>query len=271
MKVDSIFLSSYSSNIFCLLGLLEKIKPDLERVEFWSCLGNSSLILFFKVLGYNYLKSFDELKKVPFIEEMTTGFNLFLEDEENKKAILKSFLLSYLKNSTIFNEKTTLEEVKKLTKISLCFPLWDEEKEKEKVLDEVDTPEVLFIDAVLASLTCLGIYSNYIIDKKVYKNLQMINPFPKNHIRIKKDHINIFNVSNFSKDDLFFETSPLQKVEKELVNINYCNHKKLQKNNTNSIFLPSFLKKEVTEKYFKEIFLTGYKSGEIILRENNEK
>ena len=58
---NSVFMNCYSTNIYNTLGALTELKEDLSDIIIWNTLGNSSLIIFLKILGFNYNQMFEIL------------------------------------------------------------------------------------------------------------------------------------------------------------------------------------------------------------------
>jgi hypothetical protein len=176
---ESIFLNGCGSNIFTSLGALDKLRNKLENVRIWNVCGNSSLILYFKIIGMTSKQTFDVLKDFNIINTFINGHSLFPENEEEKTEYIKNFLEKFLlKKQTLFKTDTTLEEVEKITGITPCFIVWNRTDKRIDNLNPNDTPNLKLLDCIMATLTNIGVFNSYKIKSTEYSSLENIESFP---------------------------------------------------------------------------------------------
>lgn len=263
---DSVMINSFGDDIFTNIGALKNIKDKLVKVNHWNVVGNSSLILFLKVLGYDYDKTFNIISEFKLLSYTLNLNNLMIDDQDRKLSLLRSWLESHIQKTKIFNENVTLEDVFKLTKINTCFLVWEKENKKIININSETYPKIKFLDAVLVSLTCVGMYSSYILEKRIYSNLISIDSFPYKHAVKDKSILYIFSSVEYSdQEESLLETNPFGELEREAISQQY---------NRNNIFLnyikenikdnllvtySQINKKNLNSKEKKNLFNIGYK------------
>jgi hypothetical protein len=173
---ESIFLNGSGSNIFTSLGALDKLKNKIENIRIWNVCGNSSLILYFKLLGFTSKQTFDIIKEFNIINTLINGHSLFPEIEDEKIEFIKKFLEKYL--TKIIKNDTNLEEIEQLTGITPCFIVWNRTTKTIDNLNSKDTPKLKLLDCVMTTLCNIGVYNIYKIKNNEYSSLENIECFP---------------------------------------------------------------------------------------------
>ena len=216
---NGIFTHSDGSNLFTVLGCLHSAKDLVRETVIWNSSGCSSLILFFKCLGYTFFQTFDILKEFELINSMVNCSSVLLEDEEQKKDFIKNWLIDKIEENGILNKDSNLVEIYKSHNLFFNFIMWCRTEEKIIQCNPKTKPDFTLIDCVMASLCCIGTYKTYTIDKYVFSNISIINNIPYEHIfEVKKEVKNLYvfihTFHNFSHS---FKSGPLNKNEDEII------------------------------------------------------
>ena len=259
-------LNSSGEDIFTVLGSLKNSKNQLIKTTNWNCVGNSSLILFLKILGYDYDKISDILLEFKLLSYTLNLNNLMIEDQDRKLSFLKNWIETQIEKTKIFDETVELGEVYKLTKINPCFIVWLKEEKKIININSIDNPDIRLLDIMLISLTSIGMYTTYILDKKIYSNLVSIDPYPYKYSFKDKNILYVFSKVEYKEqEDSLLEPGPFQELEREAISQHY---------NRNNIYLEyikenikenllvihcEINKKNLNQKEKKSLFNLGYK------------
>lgn len=257
-----IFIYSDGSNIFTLLGFLNGIKEKIREVMVWNNCGISALVLFFKVLGYNYKQIFDLIKDFELISSMINGSSLLIEDEEEKMNHIKSWLTNYLDFNGFLNSKSTLLEIFNRQKFFLNFILWSKNKQQIITANANTNPDMTLIDCVMASLCGIGLYSNYTIDDNVFSNSLVVNPIPIEKVFNAVDNIEIKTLYIMNKKHYNFKfgkkfNSPLVLIENEILK---------QNNELNNYLVEKILNEKENQEDFIKMY-SYFSRGRIIIDE----
>lgn len=189
--MNSLYVSCHSTGIITALGVLYKINRNIEHISIWNVTSCGSLILFMRCMGFTYKQTIDILS------DNNELFNYFhyssltnINQKDNLNTI-KIFLIDILNLNDIFNENVTLEEVFRLTNIFPCFIVFDKNLKSIINLNPIDYGKYKFLDCVLASLTYMGIYEEYIYKDHKFSNVLVINPYPSEYFYNKTPAISI--------------------------------------------------------------------------------
>jgi hypothetical protein len=256
-----IFMYSDGSNIFTLLGFLNGIKQKIREVMVWNSCGVSALILFFKVLGYNYRQIFNLIKDFDLISSMINGSSLLIEDETEKKNHIKNWLIAHLDQNGFLNPDSTLLEIFKSEKFFLNFILWSKNEQKIITANANNNPDMTLVDCVMSSLCSIGLYSHYSVDNNVFSNSLVINPIPIEKVFNSVDNIVIKTLYILNKKHYNFKmgkkfNSPLMEIENEILE---------QNNELNNYLIEKILNMEVKKDFIK--MYSYFSRGRIIIDE----
>ena len=265
---NSIYLNSYGNNIFNTLGALNGMKEDISNIVIWNCSGNSSLVLFFKIFGYTFEQTFENLKKFDICNSLINGFSFMVENESEKKTYVREYLLNIASKNKLLNYDITLKEVYKKTNIFPCFVLRDKVNQRTVNVNPKDNYSFNLIDCVLASLTGIGTWLDYSIENNFYSNLLSADCYPYKHCFHMENNLEtlyLFNNMNYGFDDINANFGPLQNLENEIIRQQFERIKiklestKKELNSGNLLILTS----EFCRKKVEDIKIDGYfKSGE---------
>lgn len=230
---NSVFMNCYSTNIYNTLGALSELKEDLSDIIIWNTLGNSSLIIFLKILGFNYNQMFEILKEFDICKSFINGFTVMVENEDEKKTYIKNFLISIFKKNNFIKKDIVLKEVYEITNIFPCFLIWDKLNEKICNINPSNNPGYKLIDCVMCSLTGIGTYTDFTICENLYSNLNSLDCFPYKHVfTMEENNLNtlfIFNNMNYGFEGIDLNFGPLTEIENELLKQQFDRNKlKLQ-------------------------------------------
>ena len=276
-----IFLYSDGSNIFTLLGFLNGIKQKIREVMVWNSCGVPALILFFKVLGYNYRQIFDLIKDFDLISSMINGSSLLIEDEDEKKNHIKNWLIYHLDQNGFLNADSTLLEIFNSQKFFLNFILWSKNKQGIITANANSNPDMTLVDCVMASLCGIGLYSRYVIDGNVFSNSLVVNPIPIEQVFNSVEGIDIKTLYILNKKHYNFKmgkkfNSPLMQIENEILEqnneLNNCLVEKLfnEKDNENFIKMYSYFSRGRIIMDEKEtMYNLGSNQGDFIIQEKD--
>lgn len=217
---NCLFLNCHSSNIYNTLGALKSLKKELSDIVIYNTMGSASLIVFLKILGFNYDQMFDILKDFDLCKSLINGFTIMVENETEKKNYIKEFLISLIKQNDIINNNITLQETYKLTNIFPCFLMWDKLNESIINVNPKHNPNYKLIDCVMASLSGIGTFLDYSIEDSIYGNLLSIDCFPHENIFNLDKKINtlyVFNNMKYGFENTSNNFGPLKDIEDELL------------------------------------------------------
>ena len=216
---NGVFTHSDGSNLFTVLGALKSVKDMVKETVIWNSSGCSALILLFKCLGFTFSQTFNILKDFDLVNSMVNCSSLLLENEEEKKTYIKSWLTDKILENGIITPDAKLVEIYKSHNLFFNFILWCRSEEKIFQCNPKTKPDFTLLDCVMASLCCMGTYKTYTIDKYEFSNLSIINNIPYEHIfEVKKDVKNLFVIvhtfHNFSHSH---KSGPLHQNENEII------------------------------------------------------
>lgn len=278
---DSIFIASQGSNIILDLGALEELKERLLNVVHWNVAGNASLILFFKLLGYNYNQTFNKLINFNLLNNSINGSSLMPENDKERITFVRGWLEDVIKENKLFTKNINLENIYKQTNIFPCFIVWSRTK-KEIINVNPDTyPEMGLIDIVMASLTALGLYNDYYIDGNQYTNIFSVDSYPCIYsYNFLADSSNYFFVSNIitNNNRKEYNLGPMQDKENELLN-QFCDHNNFRINNLSKTFEESqmiklysnLLRGECSYEAMNGLYRSGKLQGKAFLDNRDTK
>lgn len=215
-------MNSFGSNIFETLGCLHTLAELLKDTVIYNSVGSSSLILFFKIIGFTYLQSFEILKNFELTHTFINGYFLIPEDEEIKKEEIKEWLLEKMLIHNLFSENSTLEDVFKLTKIFPNFIVWSRKENKLIRLNPKETPNLRLIDCILSTLSFIGTFCEFNLEEDIISNYYSSISYPHNmKFILEEKNINTLYIghkSRFFFQDMASKTDPFSSIETELIN-----------------------------------------------------
>lgn len=219
---DAVFMNSFGSNIFDTLGVLESMKSKLRNTVIYNCLGSSSILVFFKILGFTYQQTFDYLKTLDLSHTFINGYFIIPEDEEIKKDHIRNWMLEKMEINNLITEDATLQEIYKLTKIFPNFIVWSRKSNSLVSLNPKLTPNLKLLDCVLATLTGIGTFVDYTLEEDIFSNYISGNLYP--HIlefKLQKRNLKTLFLAHHSRyffQDMNNIESPFLMVENEIIN-----------------------------------------------------
>lgn len=215
-------MNCFGSNIFDTLGVLESMKSELRKTVIYNCLGSSSLLVFFKILGFTYQQTFDYLKTLDLSHTFINGYFVIPEDEEVKKDLIRSWLVEKMEINNLISEDNSLEEIYKLTKIFPNFIVWSKKNNSLVRLNPKLTPAMKLIDCVLATLTGVGTFVDHTTDDEIFSNYISGNLYPiELEFKLQKRELKTLFIAHRSRyffQDMNNTESPFMIVENELLN-----------------------------------------------------
>jgi len=200
-KYQSLFLSNNGSNIFTTIGFLKGIEDQIDRVEWWNVCGSSSLLVFLKIVGYNYEQIFEILSDLSLTSTFVNGSSLVPENEDEKKRYIREWLIEHLSNSEFFSKDIKLGEIWKKTKIFPNFILFSRKDQKITYISPSTHPKYKLVDCVMASLCYIGVYEEYSFMGDTFSNLCSVDCYPYLYISPMTSS-NILYVGNVSKFEI---------------------------------------------------------------------
>ena len=265
---DNIMISSFGSNIYNTIGFLDSIKERTKDCVIWNSVGSASLILFFKILGFNFHQMIHQLKDLDICHTFINCFSLIPENETEKKEFIEDWLITKINKVSLIDTGTTLKEIYSLTNIFPNFIVFSDTDRKIALLNPLKTPNYTLIDCVLASLSCIGTYLNHNIENRIYCNLNSIDPFPVNYIfktGKEKEFLYLGNESFFVEELQENFTSPLRKNEEEILRQFLIRNQIILNETKNSIIIYSDIFKEVDPIKLDNIYKSGFLQGKNFL------
>ena len=217
---NSVFLDSFGSNIFDTLGALESLKKELSSSVIWNSCGNSSIIIYFKILGFNFQQTLNYIKDFELVHTFINGFSIIPENADDKKEAIENWLKETMSINNLFNENSILEEIFKLTNIFPNFIVWSRKDRKLISINPTTFPKMRLIDAMLSTLTQFNSFYEFTVDDQVFSSYISGSYFPINkQFVIEGKKINplyLTNYSNFLKSPRD-ESSAFNEIEEELM------------------------------------------------------
>lgn len=234
---NALFLSSYGSSVYTTLGALKKMERILKSVVIWNAVGNASLIVFFKCLGFSCDQIFDAFNTFKLIINMFNYSSLLIENESDKMKYIHKWLTSMMEENDYITPDTSLAEVYTKTGFFPCFIVWDSNSKEIVTLNPKEYPELRFIDCIMSTLCGIGTFKHYKLKSMVIKNVFAINPAPVEYRFLLEDkelnYLYIFNKNQLTHADTS-SLGPLVDIENSLLEEQFdrfCNVK-LKKENT---------------------------------------
>ena len=214
-------MHSFGSNIFETLGALEALKEEIKDTIIYNCFGSSSLLLFFKILGFTFKQTFDILKDFNLAHTFINGYFIIPEDEEIKKNEIKSWLIQKMEIHNLISKENNLEEIFKLTKIFPNFIVWSRKENKLICLNPKETPNVTLIDCILATITCIGTFREHNLNEDIISSYSVSTSYPYN-LNFILDNKKINTLYIVHKSRFFFQETndtgnPFSVIENELL------------------------------------------------------
>lgn len=272
---DGVFLSSFGSNVFSTLGVMNPLKSQISDTVIWNCVGNSSLIVFFKILGMNLEQTYSRLEDFPLIHSFVNCFSIIPENQSNKKRYVREWLVDSILETKIFEEGVKLSEVFKMTNIFPSFLVWSKTNSGPVSINPVSNPDVTLVDAVLASLCGVGTYHEHHMGEEVYGCLTGIDTFPLESQFLLEDKKNVLKIVNLSyfvdQLDENFET-PMTMIEDELLQqfLGRNNHTVKQKKDDTTIVVHSDLhRSDLSTGEKKSLYKCGFLQGQNFMNDGS--
>ena len=265
---DNIMISSFGSNIYNTIGFLDSIKERTNDCVIWNSVGSASLILFFKILGFNFHQMIQQLKDLNICHTFINSFSLIPENETEKKEFIEDWLISKINQVSLINTGTTLKEIYKLTNLFPNFIVFSHSEKKIVSLNPSSNPDYNLIDCIMASLPCVGTYLSHQINNVVYSNLNAIDTLPTNHVfktGKEKEFLHLGNISFFVDQLEDLSPSPLLKNEKEIIHQFLERNKILLTENEEAVILYSDIFKEVDHIKMDNLYKSGFLQGKNFL------
>lgn len=265
---DNIMISSFGSNIYNTIGFLDSVKERTNDCVIWNSVGSASLILFFKILGFNFHQMIHQLKDFNICHTFINSFSLIPENETEKKEFIEDWLISKINQVSLINTETTLKEIYRLTNLFPNFIVFSCSEKKIVSLNPSSTPDYNLIDCVMASLPCVGTYLTHQINTEVYSNLNAINSLPTDHVfktGKEKGFFYLGNISFFVDQLEELAPSPLLKYEKEIINQFLERNKMLLTENEDVVVLYSDIFRELDNIKMDNLCKSGFLQGKNFL------
>ena len=261
---DNIMISSFGSNIYNTIGFLDSVKERTKDCVIWNSVGSASLILFFKILGFNFRQMIQQLSDFNICHTFINSFSLIPENEVEKKQFIEDWLISKINQVSLINAGTTLKEIYTLTNLFPNFMVFSNTERKISCLNPSRTPNVSLIDCVLASLCCVGTYLSHQVEDVVYSNLNSIDSFPLESgfkTGKEKEFLYLGNESFFVDQLEELDQFPLIRNEKEIINQFLEKNKILLKSLEKIVVLYSDIHKEVDGIKIENLYKSGFLQG----------
>ncbi len=264
---DNVFLSSFGSNIYNTIGFLESLKNETSDTVIWNSVGNASLIIFLKIIGFQFHQMNQQLKDLCICHSFINGFSLIPENEDDKKEYIKEWIVRKINQVSLISEDTTLKEIFSLTNIFPNFLVYSRTDREITSFNPSTTPNVTLTDCIMASLTCVGTFQTHKVGEKIFSNLNSIDSFPvENIFNLKKEIKPLFlgNISFFVEPLEESSYSPLTKIEDEILeqflekNSYTLKNKKIREGN---VIIYSDIFKEVDGIKMDNLYKSGFLQG----------
>lgn len=261
---DNVFISSFGSNLYNTVGFLESIKEKTSDAVIWNSVGNASLILFLRIMGFQFHQMIQQLKDLNLSHTFINGFSLIPEDEEEKKEYIRDWIVRKINQVSLISEDTTLKEIFSLTNLFPNFLVYSRTDREITSFNPSTTPNINLVDCLLATLTGVGTFHTHKVDDKIYSNLNSINCFPSNKIfTIQKEikPLYIGNISFFVEPLEENQYSPMSKNEDEMLESFLERNKYLMEREKEAIIIHSDIFKEVDGIKMENLYKSGFLQG----------
>ena len=217
---DSVFMSSFGSNIYETLGALETNKDHLKNTIIWNSIGSASLIIFFKILGFTFSQTLDHLKSFELTHTFINGYFIIPEDQDSKIEHIREWLIEKIEINNLISKETTLGEIYKLTNIFPNLIVWSRSGGELRSLNPKLAPEFTLIDSILSTFSCIGTFVELQINGDNLSSYFCGDFYPHfNNFRLEKKKLNTLYIAHhseyFSND--FIQDSPFSYIENEIM------------------------------------------------------
>ena len=218
---DSVFMSSFGSNIYETLGCLETNRDNLRNTVIWNSIGSASLIIFFKILGFTFSQTLEHLKSFELTHTFINGYFIIPEDQDSKIEYIRNWLIEKIEINNLISKETTLGEIFKLTNIFPNFIVWSRQQEKLLSLNPKNFPNFTLIETILSTFSCIGTFNNFDIDENNFSGYFSGDFYPySENFELEKKELNTLYIAHIS--EYFFydimEDSPFSYIENEIMN-----------------------------------------------------
>lgn len=261
---DNVFISSFGSNLYNTIGFLESMKERTSDAVIWNSVGNASLILFLRIMGFQFHQMTQQLKDLNLSHTFINGFSLIPENEEEKKEYIRDWIIRKINQVSLISEDTTLKEIFALTNLFPNFLVYSRTDREITSFNPSTTPNINLVDCLLATLTGVGTFHTHKIDDKTYSNLNSIHCFPSSKIfTIKKEikPLYIGNISFFVEPLEENQYSPMSKNEDEMLESFLERNKYLMEGEKEAIKIHSDIFKEVDGIKMENLYKSGFLQG----------
>jgi hypothetical protein len=218
---DSVFMSSFGSNIYETLGALETNKDLVKNTVIWNSVGSASLIIFFKILGFTFLQTLEHLKSFELTHTFINGYFIIPEDQDSKIEYIRDWLIEKIEINNLISKETTLSEIFKLTNIFPNFVVWSRSGRELQSLNPKIFPDMTIIDSILSTFSCIGTFVEFKINDDIFSSYFCGDFYPHSeNFRLEKKQLNTLYIAHES--EYFFndilEDSPFSYIENEIMN-----------------------------------------------------
>lgn len=237
---DSVFMSSFGSNIYETVGALDTIKDNLKNTVIWNSIGSASLIIFFKILGFTFSQTLDHLKSFELTHTFINGYFIIPEDQDSKIEYIRDWLIEKIEINNLISRETTLSEIFKLTNIFPNFIVWSREEGKLLSLNPKIYPNFTLVETILSTFSCIGTFNEFNINDYTLSGYFSGDFYPNSeNFVLEKKKLNTLYVAHVSENYLndISDNSPFSYIETEIMNqFIDCNNSRVK-----SIDLENFL------------------------------
>lgn len=264
---DNVFISSFGSNLYNTIGFLEAMKEETTDTVIWNSVGNSSLIIFLRIMGYQFHQMTHHLKDLSISHTFINGFSLIPENEEEKKDYIRDWIIRKIHQVSLITEDTTLKEIFTLTNLFPNFIVYSKTDREITCFNPSVTPNLNILDCILATLTGVGTFNSHKVDDKIYSNLNSINSFPVDKIFTIKKEINpvyLGNISFFVEPLEENQYTPMSQNEDEILDQFLERNSYILKNTKqekDTIIIYSDIFKEVDGIKMDNLYKSGFLQG----------
>lgn len=259
---DNILISSFGSNIYSTIGFLEGMKDELSSTVIWNVVGNASLIIFLKIIGFSYSQMTEKLESLQIAHTFLNCFSIIPEDQEEKKKYILNWMEEKINETSLLDIDCNLKDIFRLTNIFPSFLTWSRTEKKIISLNPSTYPELKFTDCVLSTLSCIGTFNEHKISDNIYGNLNSLNSFPyKNVFSFRPDLKTLFlgNETSLINDLEENFVTPLSNIEDELI-FQFLEKNKILLEETleNKAIIYSDLWKDVDPQKMESLYKSGF-------------